>query len=476
MRSIRYVFGGLFSLLILVSVGLVASISVVMQFREADESAAVLMKMIGGRVEDLIDHEFKELMSLERIYARQIEKSKASPKNGLHDEAFIREMIESVRTQSLMSGAKTLSFVDEKGRCLALDRRRTATPVVKLCDLSKSKKIRWFSFDGFSKTRPPLDYGQMPSDIRRDSAFEEAVRRHEVVISDVHPSYWSEGSQAISAYEALFGSSGQFRLMVSSELDIRAIAIQLQGLTAPNGTSISLFDRQGHMLASSLRQFDEEAGVTNPSMLPSISLNHDPGIRAAALALKPSNHGDFIEKEATRQIRIDDQLYYVYLAPVARDRVKDWNIAIAIPQSALISHILNGIQMTAWITGVLVILAIFYGIALAGWITRPILTLGQAARALEHNQLEEPFMPFIALSSDAQCQNEFGKLARLFLKMIEEVRSRHLMLEIQLEQLRVDIDDVQTKAKVQEVMDTEFFAHLQENVEHLRLRFRDVEA
>jgi nitrogen fixation/metabolism regulation signal transduction histidine kinase len=127
-------------------------------------------------------------------------------------------------------------------------------------------------------------------------------------------------------------------------------------------------------------------------------------------------------------------------------------------------------------TGALVMLAIFCGIFLAGWITRPILTLGQAARALERNQLEEPFMPFIALSSDAQCQNEFGKLARLFLKMIEEVRSRHLMLEIQLEQLRVDIDDVQTKAKVQEVMDTEFFAHLQENVEHLRLRFRDVEA
>jgi HAMP domain-containing protein len=475
MKSIRYVFGALFSLLILVSVGLVASVSVMMQFREADESAAVLMSMIGGRVEDLIDLEFKELTSLERIYARQIETSKASLKNGLHDETFIKEMIESVRTQSLMSGVKTLSFVDEKGRCLALDRRRTATPVVKLCDLSKSGQIRWYSFEGFGKTRPPMEYGQMPSDIRRDPSFEEAIRRHEVVISDLHPSYWSEGSQAISAHEALFESGGQFRLMVSSELDIRSIAVQLQGLTTPDGTSISLLDRQGHLLASSLRQSDEDSGITDPAALPSISLNRDPGVRASALAIKSPGEGHLVEKEATRQIRINDQSYYVYVAPVARDRIHDWSVAIAIPQRALISHILNGIQITAWITGALLILAILCGIFLAGWVTRPILTLGQAARALERNQLEEPFMPFIALSRDALGKNEFGKLARLFLKMIEEVRSRHRLLEIQLEQLRVDVDSAQTKAEVKEVMETEFFVHLQENVEHLRFRYRDTE-
>lgn len=137
MKSIRWVFSSLFALLILFSVGMVASISLMMQLKEADESAEVLIGLIGGRVEDLIDLEFRELMSLERIYARQIETQRTAYSGNVHDDTFIREMIASVRTQSLMTKSMTLSFVDLEGRCLSLDRRRTATPVVKICDLSK---------------------------------------------------------------------------------------------------------------------------------------------------------------------------------------------------------------------------------------------------------------------------------------------------------------------------------------------------
>lgn len=145
MKSIRLLFSGLFALVILFSVGMVASISLMVQLREADESAEILIGLIGGRVEDLIDLEFRELTSLERIYARQFETERTGFTGNVHDEAFVREMIASVRTQSLMTKAMTLSFVDANGRCLALDRRRTATPVVKLCDLSKNGSIRWLS-------------------------------------------------------------------------------------------------------------------------------------------------------------------------------------------------------------------------------------------------------------------------------------------------------------------------------------------
>ncbi|HAZ40809.1 MAG TPA: hypothetical protein DCY52_00925, partial [Methylococcaceae bacterium] len=66
MKSIRLLFSGLFALVILFSVGMVASISLMVQLREADESAEILIGLIGGRVEDLIDLEFRELTSLER--------------------------------------------------------------------------------------------------------------------------------------------------------------------------------------------------------------------------------------------------------------------------------------------------------------------------------------------------------------------------------------------------------------------------
>jgi HAMP domain-containing protein len=468
MKSIRFVFSGLFALLILVSVGLVASISLVMQLREADESAEVLIGLIGGRVEDLVDLEFRELMSLERIYARQIESKSTTFKDDLHADKFVKDMIASVRTQSLMTKAMTLSFVDRRGKCLALDRRRTATPVVKLCDLAKSGDIRWYSFEGYGKSQEPLAKGLMHVDIREDKTFSDAIMRHEVMTSGLHPSYWNEESQVVSVHEPLFDAKGDFRLMVSADLDVRSLAVYLQSLKAPDGTSIILFDGSGRLLSSSIRQSDEESGVTNPNDFPPISGNLDSAIRAANLALHETKGGYAVEVEKTFHIKYEDELYYVYVAPVARDRGQDWSFAIAIPQSGLINHILYGIRMTGWVTGGLVILAIALGLLLAAWITRPILTLGQAARALEANQLDEPALPIKALSKDAQLSNEFGRLATLFLQMIEEVRSRHRLLEIQLEQLRVDVREEETELEVRAIAETEFFENLRANALKLR--------
>lgn len=476
MKSIRWVFSSLFALLILFSVGLVASISLMMQLKEADESAEVLISLIGGRVEDLIDLEFRELKSLERIYARQIETHRAGYSGNVHSDRFVREMIASVRTQSLMARAMSLSFVDLKGRCLSLDRRRTATPVIKLCDLSKNADVLWYGFERFGRTREPLLKSVMPSDIRRDPSYVEALKRREVVTSGLHPSYWRSDAEVVSVYEPIYDLNGRYHLMVSADMDIRSIAINLQGLKVPAGTSIFIFDGAGRLLASSLRQTDEEAGATDPATFPLLSSNQNPAIRAANQALLAQKPDYVVKGEKTVRIKQGDQLYYVYVSPVARGTGQNWNFAIAIPQSGLINHILYGIRLAGWATGALVMLAILMGVFLAGWITRPIQTLGQAAQALELNQLDDPLMPVLALTEDSKRSNEFGRLASLFLKMIAEVRARHRLLEIQLEQLRVDVNDSETQAEVQAITDSEFFQGLRATALKLRgIHRHDVE-
>ena len=476
MKSIRWVFSSLFALLILFSVGLVASISLVMQFREADESAEVLIGLIGGRVEDLIDTEFRALTSLERIYVRLIETQKSRFSGNVHNEAFVREMIASARTQNLMAKALNLSFVDAAGRCLSLDRRRTATPVIKVCDLSKDASLRWYGAETFGHAEEPLMKSAMPSDIRLDSAFTEALRRHEGVFSGLHPSYWRSDAEVVSVFEPVFDPKGQYRLMVSADLDVRSIAINLQGLKVPSGTSIVIFDGVGRLLASSLRQSDDEAGIADPSLFPLLSSNQNPAIRAANQALVEQKSGYAVNAEKTLRIKQGDQLYYVYVSPVVRDSGQDWNFAIAIPQSGLINHILYGIRIAGWATATLVILAILMGIFLAGWIARPIQTLGKAAQALELNQLDDPMMPLAALTADAKRHNEFGRLACLFLRMIAEVRERHRLLEIQLEQLRVDVSENETQAEVNAIADSDFFQGLRATALKLRgLHRHDVE-
>ena len=52
--------------------------------------------------------------------------------------------------------------------------------------------------------------------------------------------------------------------------------------------------------------------------------------------------------------------------------------------------------------------------------------------------------------------------------MIAEVRARHRLLEIQLEQLRVDVNDKETEAEVQAIADSDFFQGLRESALKLR--------
>ena len=99
---------------------------------------------------------------------------------------------------------------------------------------------------------------------------------------------------------------------------------------------------------------------------------------------------------------------------------------------------------------------------------KPILTMGAVAQAVEKNQLTEPPLPARQLKRDTRRRNEFGKLASVFLRMIEEIKARQDLLEAQLEQLRVEINHEETHAQVRQISSTEFFRNLKSEAKRLR--------
>jgi hypothetical protein len=170
----------------------------------------------------------------------------------------------------------------------------------------------------------------MASDIREDPAFLGALKRREAVISGLHLSHWRSDAQVVSVYEPVYDRKEKYRLMVMADMDVRTIAINLQGLQVPTGTSLFLFDGGGRLLASSLRQTDEETGVSDPAVFPVLSKNQAPSIQAANLALAGQKGGYVVNEEKTLRIKQGDELYYVYVSPVVRGSGQDWSFAIVI--------------------------------------------------------------------------------------------------------------------------------------------------
>lgn len=457
---------GLFALLIFLSVGLVASLSLVMQFREADQSARVLMGLIGGRVEDFVDHEFQDLRTLLRIYLRETELHPSSLRGDFQRDTFVRGMLGSVRTQPLMNKPVSLGFIRPDGQGAIFDRRPTATSVVKFFDLARRSTVSWYAFDHFDRNAVPLSVTEVPSDPREDSYYQDAVKKRDEVISDVHPGHWAPGARVISAYLPSFHEDGRLRMVLTADLDLRSISIRLREIILPAGATIVVFDGQGRLVSASIRQSDDERGPLDPEGIALLASNQDPAVRAVHQGL--SKPGRLLAQENFMKVRTDQDLYYVYSAPVSASDVQDWYYAIGIPRSVLIEPVMEEIRLAALVAGLLILVAILFGAWIARWVTRPVTLLGKAALAVEEHQFDEPQMPCTALMREAEKPNEFGRLAALFVRMIDEVRERHRLLETQLEQLRVSVSPDETNQQVKEFSDTEFFKGLRQLSQDLR--------
>jgi CheY-like chemotaxis protein len=88
----------------------------------------------------------------------------------------------------------------------------------------------------------------------------------------------------------------------------------------------------------------------------------------------------------------------------------------------------------------------------------------EAAAAVE----AETFVPE-SLDAVARREDALGQLARVFQRMAREVAERERRLRDQVQQLRIEIDEVKAARKIAEITETDYFRDLQEKASGLRL-------
>jgi DNA-binding response OmpR family regulator len=91
--------------------------------------------------------------------------------------------------------------------------------------------------------------------------------------------------------------------------------------------------------------------------------------------------------------------------------------------------------------------------------------LTAAAAAIEARMFDPSSMDEVAARDD-----ELGQLARVFQRMAREVYAREEQLRQQVQQLRIEIDEVKKAQQVAEVTETEYFQELQSRARDLRQR------
>ena len=466
MNSIRLLFPLIFAVEIVFAVSLTAAIGYASQMQEARETATHFLDLIAGTLDDQLEKHLSVPAALVRSYAREARARPGLRFDRLLEPALVRGMIDSFQTQLLVSRGMNVAFANPAGQNFMLDRRGQSQPVVKISDAAKGGAVSWYGFDGFGLGGEPLEIQNTDYDPRRQPYYIAAVAMRDTAVSSIYANPLVKGAPVATVAEPVYDPRGTLRVVVSSDIDLQGIGIYMQGLRLPDDAVAFLFDGDGHFIAGSRRQ---AAGEAREERGRASILDHpEPAVRAMAAQMK-KQLGSFSLPEP-KQIQFFDAgvRHYAYAAPLSEKFGLNWKLAVVIPETDLIDNLIQSIDSLAWASLALLLVAIAAGLLTASWMIHPILTMGAVASALEKNQLTEPPLPASQLQRDTLRRNEFGQLAQVFLRMIEEIKARQNLLEAQLEQLRVDIDHEHTQTQVRQIAASDFFQDLKAKARRLR--------
>lgn len=107
---------------------------------------------------------------------------------------------------------------------------------------------------------------------------------------------------------------------------------------------------------------------------------------------------------------------------------------------------------------------------LSRMITRPILRVTHAARAMEKGELTEEET---ASLSQSKGRDEVALLSRVFASTATQVKGRENRLKRQVEKLRIEIDQTGKIKEVAKITESGYFQHLQETVRKMREKAKE---
>ena len=184
-------------------------------------------------------------------------------------------------------------------------------------------------------------------------------------------------------------------------------------------------------------------------------------------ALKATDRDAF--QRAMDEKRIEtyyDGGFLKVVAPVAdAEGTVTGGTLVAIPVERVEEALRQQLQLTALVTVVVLSVGLLVSVILARRVTQPVAQLTATAADIEAGTFEVE-----GLAAIAQRADELGQLARVFQRMAREIAAREQRLKQQVQQLRIEIDEVKKARQVAEITETEYFQHLREHAQEMRER------
>ncbi|MDB9529659.1 HAMP domain-containing protein [Oscillatoria sp. CS-180] len=214
-----------------------------------------------------------------------------------------------------------------------------------------------------------------------------------------------------------------------------------------------------------------ENDVVSTVFLVDLWVRHDPSKAAQFLRAIPSN--EFHLQAFERQDLVDRPLYddglfgswittYLPLRNAEGETIAVLGIDF---QASYVQQVKNAIRNRMLVGFFVIYLSLFILVyILSSFLTRPIIKLTSAAEKIGEGDYTYDFKTF----RHRRLPDEVSTLAEVFVLMVSKVRRREESLKMQVQDLKVEIDEVKRKKQVQKIIDSDFFLDLQSKSKKIR--------
>lgn len=264
----------------------------------------------------------------------------------------------------------------------------------------------------------------------------------------------------------------------NSELALHAMLLGETEAADEFQASISEFDEHLEGVINALgKRREKELVAVDPELakiqdwvseLSSIQQDHEHFHEDAKLVIAQANDGNLDQAKALMDQELDPELEEMD-ANLAK--IEESIEGLVFTEQVQFEHTVHEIEdsntLLRILTTFIFIFSLIFVVLLSAWmsrqITHPINDLSGAAISIEEgNYMLEN------IDSLANRQDEFGPLARVFLRMAAQVHIREQRLKEQVQQLQIKIDRKQEDQQVAEITETDFFKRLEAKASKLR--------
>jgi HAMP domain-containing protein len=459
--SIRYVIPALFVVLITLTVGMIGWLAFRSGKRAVDDLASQLTRESAARIDEHVTGHIKTPHMFHQI-------NLAAIRTGNLDVGDFGELKDYFWEQTQLTESVPFVYLGtEAGEFLGIQREDDGTMVLWILEEATAPMMDIQRLDDARQPVELLD--RVEFDPRVRPWYRAASERGEPTWSVIYPDI-ARPILIITSVAPVYDEGGDLLGVLGIEFSLGQLSDFLRRLEIGQTGHAFVVERSGEIVASSAAEAPFSSTDEGQQRLLADE-SGEPQIRSAARqALVQFGSLARIDEDRQFTYSLDGVRHFVHVAPLQDGHGLDWLVFVVVPETDFMGPVYENMRTTVLLGVLILCVALLVGVVTARYIMRPVLAVTDAARAVE----AEEFAPG-SLDAIARRTDELGYLTRVFQEMAREVQVREYKLREELQQLRVEVNEVKRRQQVDSVVETEFFRDLRAKARDMRRKDRGEE-